>query len=581
MTTHDPDRQPADVSQMPQQAATSALTRREMLRRTSALGLALPAAQALLPAAPTSASPSRAPQLASVASLQGDATTLTIGVNGSPSDLDPHAAYDYRSTLAIRGPYEQLIALKGSSTDEYVGAIAESWEANEDKSVWTFTIRSGVTFHDGTPVDAEAVRLSYERFLTLGIGPVGVLTRFVEDAKQITAPDAGKVVFDLGKPQPLFEAAIASQYGPQVVNATLLREQETDGDWGRGWAQNNEEGTGTGPYRIVEFEPGQQLIMERYDGYWGGWEGEHFERIIIRVVPENETRLQLIERGEVDIIDSLTPQALLALEQNPDVVVDKSLSTQVEYFMLTEAGPLATPEARQAMCYAFPYDEVVEGVYEGYAKRAIGPVAEMIRGFNPETFTYTTDLAKAKELFAKAGVAEGTELRLSQEEGDENVKSAVQLFAANLAQIGINLAIETMDTTSYTALLYGDQPAEERPNVMWWGWWPDYNDAWNHLYPQVSCEAWGSKGSNAGFYCNERVDELLAESRDAADPTTYDEAVAEIQQILSRDDPPAIYYIQPLWTTVLRKDVAGFAFNPIYIGTYDFYGMHRGSAEGA
>jgi len=219
MTTHDRDRQRADAPEMPQQAATSALTRRQILRRTGALGLSLPAARALLPAAQVAASPARASRLASPASVQGDAKTLTIGVNGSPSDLDPHAAYDYRSTLAIRGPYEQLIALKGAKTEEYVGAIAESWEANDDKSVWTFTIRSGVTFQDGTPVDAEVVRLSYERFLTLGIGPVGVLTRFVEDAKQITAPDAGRVVFDLGKPQPLFEAAIASQYGPQVVNA--------------------------------------------------------------------------------------------------------------------------------------------------------------------------------------------------------------------------------------------------------------------------------------------------------------------------------------------------------------------------
>ncbi|MDP8932509.1 MAG: ABC transporter substrate-binding protein, partial [Actinomycetota bacterium] len=510
------DRVPADL-----RGGLGRLNRRSLLRAAAAAGI-VPATATLGGLTNVSA--------ASPLRSQADPTTLTIAMNGSPSDLDPHSVYDYRSAMPLRGPYEGLIALEGSATDKYVPVLAESWEANEDKSVWTFAIRSGVTFHDGTPVDAEAVRLSYERFLTLGIGPVSVLTRFVEDSKQITVPDSGTVVFDLGKPQPLFEAAIASQYGPQVVNATLLREQETDGDWGRAWAQNNAEGTGTGPYRIVEFEPGQQLIMERYEGYWGDWEGEHFDRIIIRVVPETETRLQLIERGEVDIVDNLTPQALLALEQNPDVVVDKSLSTQVEYFILTEAGPLATPEARQAMCYAFPYDEVVEGVYEGYAKRAIGPVAEMIRGFNPETFQYTTDLEKARELFAEAGVAEGTELRLAQEEGDENAKSAVQLFAANLAQIGINLAIETMDTTSYTALLYGDQPAEERPNVMWWGWWPDYNDAWNHLYPQVSCEAWGSKGANAGFYCNERVDELLAESRDAADPTNYEAAVSEVQQ---------------------------------------------------
>src|SRR5688572_14024861 len=100
-----------------------------------------------------------------------DPTTLTIAMNGSPSDLDPHSVYDYRSAMPLRGPYEGLIALEGSATDKYVPVLSESWEANDDKSVWTFTIRSGVTFHDGTPVDAEAVRASFERFLTMGLGP--------------------------------------------------------------------------------------------------------------------------------------------------------------------------------------------------------------------------------------------------------------------------------------------------------------------------------------------------------------------------------------------------------------------------
>ena len=245
MTTHGPDRQPRPAPETLQHVAASTQTRRELLRRAGVLGLALPASQTLLPAAPVLASPTLATRLSSPANVQEDPATLTIGVNGSPSDLDPHAAYDYRSTLAIRGPYEQLIALNGAKTEEYVGAIAESWEANDDKSVWTFKIRPGVTFQDGSPVDAEAVRLSYERFLTMGLGPVGVLTRFVEDHKQITAPDEATVVFDLGRPQPLFEAAIASQYGPQVVNVKLLREQEADGDWGRGWAQNNAEGGAT------------------------------------------------------------------------------------------------------------------------------------------------------------------------------------------------------------------------------------------------------------------------------------------------------------------------------------------------
>ncbi len=544
-----------------QGALADPLTRRQVFRRAAALGVAAPTIQALLAAAPAGA--------------QADTATLTLALDGSPVDLDPHSAYDFRSALANRGPYEQLIALKGDKTDEYVGVIAERWEANADKSVWTFHIRPGVTFHDGSPCDAEAVRASYERLLALGLGPVNVISRFVSDPKQLTAPDERTVVFDLGKPQPLFEAALSSQYGPQIVNVRAVMEHEEEGDFGHGWAQINAEGLGTGPYRIVQFEPEQQLVMERHEGYWGGWEGEHFDRIVLRVVPENATRRQLVEQGEVDIVDNLTPEDLQALEQNPDLVVDRSYSAKVEYFLLTVAGPLQDPKARQAMCYAFPYEEVINGVYKGYGKRAIGPVAELIRGFDPGTFTYATDLAKAKQLFTEAGVAEGTEITLMQESGDENVKTAAQLFQANLEQVGIKLTVETVDSTAYVSMLYGDAPVEERPLAMHWFWWPDYNDAWNYLSPIVSCEAWGSKGGNGGYYCNERVEELLEQSRDAEDPAAYQQALSELQQILTRDDPPAIYYMQPQSTTVLRNDVAGFVFNPIYIGTYDLYRLHR------
>jgi peptide/nickel transport system substrate-binding protein len=541
-------------------------TRRHLLKGAAALGLAA----TVLPSrafAPIAAAPAR----------QSDAKTLTIAVNGTPTNLDPHVSYDYRSTLAIRGPFEGLITLDGGAMDKYAGVIAESWSPNADKSVWTFKIHPNVTFQDGSPCDAEACRLSFERFLTLGMGPVNVIGRFVADPKQITAPDASTLVFDLGSPQPMFEAAMSSQYGPLIVNAKAAKAHEENGDWGDAWAQTNSEGLGTGPYTISDFEPGSSLTLARYDPYWRGWEGSEFDQIVVRVVEEDATRRELIEQGTADIVDSLTPEALQALEQNPDVVVDAEYNTEVYYLTLTVGGPLEKPEARQAMCAAFPYDDVVTGVFKGYAKRAIGPVAELCRGFAPDTPVFQTDLDKAKELFAKAGVAEGTTISLMQESGDENLKATTQLFQANLAKIGITLDIQNVDYGTQSAMFYGDAPVEERPSVISNFWWPDYDDAYNHLYPQVACASWGSKGANGGFYCNKQVDADLAKAKDAADDATYMAALADAQKILSVDDPSSIYYMQPKWTTILRKDIDGFVFNPIYQGTYDFYRLRRKS----
>ena len=274
--------------------------RRSLLRGVAAAGIAVPSA-GLLPG--LSASPAFA-----AAARQDGPNTLIIGMNGSPSDLDPHSVYDYRSAMPLRGPYESLVALDGTSTDKYVPVLAESWSPNDDKSAWTFTIRDGVTFHDGTPVNAEAVRKSFVRFLTMGLGPAGAFRRFITKPEQITAPDERSVVFDCGEPQPLLEKYLSSQYGPLIANVDLIMQNEADGDQGHNWLTLNEEGVGTGPYRIVEFEPEEQLTLERYDDYWGGWEGSHFDRVIFRVIPENETRRQLIEQGEVDIVDNLNPE---------------------------------------------------------------------------------------------------------------------------------------------------------------------------------------------------------------------------------------------------------------------------------
>lgn len=509
----------------------------------------------------------------------GDPTTLVIAAAGSPSDIDPHSSYDYQSVMAILGAYEGLIGLKGESTDDFEGLIAETWESNDDESIWTFHLRDGVMFQDGSPVDAEAVRLNYERFITLGLGPVAVLTRFIQDPAQITTPDAATVVFDCKSPQPLFPFAIASTYGPLVANAKLMKEHEDGDDWGHLWAQTNAEGTGSGPYKITNFEPGQILEMEKFDDYWRGWDGNHFEKIIVRVVTEGETRRQLLEQGDADIVDDLTVEAGKAVAANPELTVLRQFVTRNQYWAMAIAGPLESVEARQAMNFAWPWTEVLDGVYGGLSRQPRGPVPPEIQGHDDNTFQYTTDLDQAKALLATAGVAEGTKLSMAVETGLEQPKAAAQLFQQNLAQIGIDLTVEEWDLSTYTGMIYGEAGADERPNFMWWGWWPDYNDAWNHLYPQVSCDAQGSAGSNMGFYCNDRVQELLDTSKNAPDHETYMTAITEMQEILSKDDPPSIYYVEPPWVVYFRNDVEGIFINPVNIGTYNYWAMSRTAAE--
>jgi peptide/nickel transport system substrate-binding protein len=546
-------------------ALPGAISRRKVLQGAVAAGVA----------APLASLGEQGQVLTALAAQSKNGSTLILGLDGSPSDLDPHSQYDYRSTSVVRSIYEGLVGLKGGATDEYEGLVAESWEANDDSSVWTFKIRPGLTFQDGSPCDAAAVKASYERMLAMNRGAVAVFSRFISDPGQMSTPDEATIVFDCGAPQPLFITALASTYGPQIVNAKVALEHAEDDDYGNAWMQLNAEGTGTGAWKLASFEPGQEVILERNESYWKGWEGNHFDRIIVRVVEEPATMRQLVEAGDVDIMDRFTVdfswiEELQALES---LTVDISDSTEVTYYAMTEGGALASPEARQAMAYAYPYQEVIDGVFLGNASRTNSLIAPAVRGYQEDGFFFETDLDKAKELLAAAGIAEGTELLMTLGAGANDTDA--QLYQANLAKIGITLTIEKLDQVSFTALFYGDTPAEERPNFLAWGWWPDYNDSWNVLYPTTACTSWGSAGSNGGFYCNEDVDQLLEEAKNASTLDTYAEILDEVQTIITRDDVPVIAFGQPKWTTVLQNSVEGFQFNPINLGTYDFWSMSR------
>jgi peptide/nickel transport system substrate-binding protein len=539
------------------------LSRRWLLSRTGRAAVLLGAGAA----APTSSS-------ASAAALQDQTSgTLTLASNWPIVDMDPHSLYEGGSALVMTGVFEGLIKLRPGTASEFVPSLAESWESNEDQSVWTFHLRDGVTFQDGTPVDADAVRASFDRLFALALAPSSVLGRFIQSVDQIAAPDPKTVVFDLGRPQMLFESAMATPFGTAIVNAALAKTHEVDGDWGHGWAQTNCTGMGTGPYQAESSDTGDATELTRYASYWGGWDGDHFETIVLRVVEDPETRVELIESGDADIVVNAPLTSLADLASSSDITVEHHTSLMVQYLAMTVAGPLTTPNARLALNWAFPYDDVLSGVLFGYAMPAKGPVNEKCRGFSPTATTYVTDLGKARQLLDEAGVEQGTKLSIAIAGGNTENQAIAELFQANLQKIGLDLDIQNLDMGAYVQMAFGDMPAEERVSFFPASWGPDYDDAYNHLWPQVSCDAW--QAGNAGQYCNDRVEELLKVARDASDTASYDEALAEIQQILSSDDPAAIYFAQPEFVVVLRSDVDGYVMDQVISALFDWYALSR------
>jgi peptide/nickel transport system substrate-binding protein len=556
-------------------ASSGRLNRRQVVERGLALGIATPLLTTLWTAAPAAAGPVAPEPARLLPAPQEGGSTFSVLITVGTEDIDPHYSYATLSSTIAYLTYEMLVKYKGSSSDEVEGMLAKAWEVSEDGATVTFTLHENVLFHDGTPCDAAAVKAAYTRWIELGGAPVNVITRFVESPDMMEAVDPVTLKFNLGKPQPLFLAAMASQYGPSVISPAAIEANKTEED---PYAHEffKMEAVGSGPYRLVSNSISEGLILEKFEEFHLGWEGNHFDQIIFRVVPEDGTRRQLLEQGEADAAAyNLTLDAIEALRSNPDVQVIEYPTTAVQWAILN-APRLGSVEARQGLCYAFPYEEVQNAVFKGLMKRT-GPIADTVAGYDPDVFLYQTDIAKAKELLAAGGFGEGSTIEYLFDANDERESTIAQLFQAKLAETGVQLELVAVDYATVESTIFGDMPADEKPHIIGgWGWWPDYNDPWNHLAPNFTAANIGNGGSNAGAWENARFEEIMAKAEVFEDEAQLDELMKEAQNILTEQDPPAIIYGQVVRYNVLRSDITGFVPNPLYLDAFNVYDMSRG-----
>jgi peptide/nickel transport system substrate-binding protein len=569
-------------------ASTSRLTRRDVLRQAMVLGLSVPAIGALLAACgddddDTPAQPGTTPEpddddeetpdTDDDDDERGEAEDreFRIAFVGGIPDMDPQSAYDNQASSLFLAVYEMLIRLDGASTFEYQPMLAREWEANDDLTEFTFTIAENAMFHDGTVCDAEAVKTSFVRFRNMERGPFNVISRFVDDAEaNIEVVDDVTVRFTMQKPEPLFLPALSSAYGPFIVSPTAMEENATDADpYAHDWFSQNM--VGTGPYVVTEAEQQERFVLDRFDDYHS--EAPFFDRITARVIPEDPTRRQLLETGEVNGVAVLPPEDMLALEDHPDVQVVRYDSTQTNWVNMNYAL-IPDANARLGFAHAFPYDDVNEQVYLEFAYQQ-GPVADNLVGFDPSIPLPETDLERARELLEGAGITGDDTFTYLYTAGNAPGAATAQLFQASLAEIGINLELQQVDRSAWIDMFYGDSPPEERPHFVSSGWWPDYNDSWNQLYPNFHSDSVGSRGSNGLFYTNDDFDAAMERMELAETEEELVEWTGNAVQTLMWDDPGAIFYQQVIRATCLSADIQGFVGNGIYIAAYNFHEMWR------
>jgi peptide/nickel transport system substrate-binding protein len=538
--------------------------------------IAVLAAVALGVTACTGADKNSSTSIEKNAPLNRDASTLVVAADSILSDFDVASSYLVNANVIARGFYEGLIRLKGNSATDVEPVLAERWEHNADSSVWTFHLRSGVKFTDGTPLDAAAVKANYVRTIKLELGTQYILGAFLDKPEsQITVVDPFTVQFTLAYPYPRFEVVLAAAYGTGIMSPKVFTEHSKGPkDQGHEWMQGH--AVGTGPYMLQEFKPNDQAVLVRNPDYWRGWTDKHFDKIIIRSVPEAATRRQLLQSGDVDIAYAGSADDTAAVNADKRFRAGHSKSLEMAYIILGQYGALASPEARQAMNYLFPYDEFLNSVMKQTMERGSGPFPDLLLTHDPNAYRYPTDVQKARSLLQAAGVKPGTQLTYEYYTGFG--KEAGLVLQQQLAKVDLKLRLIEKDFSAFSADLTTHRPVSKRADMYYWSWWPDYNDPSDYAWVILSRDATPDACPcyNTGYYTNARVSEIIDAGFKETDLNKLTASFREAQQIMARSDPPLIPVGQRLEETYLRNDVKGHTFNPLYIQTFDYYALHRG-----
>jgi len=516
-------------------------------------------------------SPTSVTQSGAGPALNRDPGTLVVAMDAFTSDFDPASYFLLSDIVPNFGIYDSLMRMKGNSATETKPWLAQKITTNADKSVWTFTLRPKVKYSDGTAFDGNALKAAYTRTITAQLGAGSTLSSFITDpAKQIVVKDPGTVIMDLGISVPRFDLLLASQYGTGIVNPNVKTQGK---DQGHTYLQSHS--AGTGAYMVQSVSPGDQIVMTRNPNYWGGWNGSHFKKIIIRQVPENSSRRQGMESGDFDIAFPSTPQDTQALRSAPGIIVGNQKVLGMDYVILGQYGPLASPQARQAVNLLFPIDQYVSSVMKGTIARPRSVLADQVLYAAPGTYSPTVNVAKAKSLLQQAGVAPGTQLTYEFYTGQGD--QAGLLLQSQLQLVGLKVKIVEKAYPAFVDDISKFKPVAQRPDMAYWFWWPEYNNPSDFAFPILSSDATPKQGLfNGGYYDNAAVNDAINKGfSDPSNTKLLTQLWRQAQTVMGQEDPPWIPLGQIIDTSYLRSDLKGYVANPVYVQSYDFYALSR------
>ncbi len=435
---------------------------------------------------------------------------LVYATTSDAPGLSPIDTNDSVSSHVIEQIYETLFQ-RNTETGEIEPRLAESYETPDDNT-WVIHLKEDIEFQDGTPFNAEAVKYTFETFLDPDRGaPRASLLAPIDT---IDVEDEYTVVLNTSEPYGAMLAALSHS------NASIVSpEADQNGDI-------NEEPVGTGPYQFVEWEKGDEIVLEKNADYWRG--EPTLEQVTFRVVPSVSTAISMMETGEVHFIDGITSEHSSRIEGNESINLQTNDGTPVYAFGVNyEREPMSNPEFRKALAHAIDRDAYVDTL-DGLGTRSDSIVGEQVFGYEEgsENIGYEYDPEKAREIIEENNFDEETiEMLVPNRDMYINMGEVVQ---AQFSEVGIDVEMEMMDWGTYL-----DVSAEDEFDVSFFGWSNVTGDGSELLYPVLHSDNIGS--SNRARYANDEFDELVDASRQTTDQDERQELIAQANELAVED----------------------------------------------
>ena len=411
--------------------------------------------------------------------------------------------------------------------------LAESWEQSADGETWTFKLREGVMFHDGTPFNAEAVRFNImDRMLNPDTKALAASAFSMIESVEVV--DEYTVNITTDGPFAGLPAQLA--YSPMAMNSPTQVQKLGNEDY-------HTAPMGTGPFKFVHHIKGQEVLVEANEDYWGG--APYLDAIAMRPIPETASRLMALEAGDSHVIYHVPPRDAQRYIDDPSLGIEVLTPPQQRTIfvgMNVKWGPFQDVKVRQALNYAIDQQAIIDSILMGLTEPMDSPLPPTCVCYQ-STKNYAYDPDRARELLAEAGYADGFKATLHYGAGryllDSEVVEAVQSY---LADVGVDVEVVALEWAAFQAAQ--KKPLEETEVQMFFVGWGNPTvdpDLGTYTYREAS---W-PPGLNAMFYSNPELEQLIPEQRAATDPAARCDIVNEIQEIIMEDAPQIFLYYEP------------------------------------